>query len=83
MGYNKVGFICVTHKLARGGGYCFKLSGFLESCVEEEESWVWGLLQKDLDLIGLSSKMFHVWGGNHMLQARFPYIERDHHEDED
>jgi hypothetical protein len=26
-------------------------------------------LQKDLDLIGLSSKMFHVWDGNHKLQA--------------
>ncbi len=40
-------------------------------------------LQKDPNLIELSSKMFHVWDGNHRLQPWFPYIERAHPKDED
>jgi hypothetical protein len=40
-------------------------------------------LQKDPNLIELSSKMFHVWDGNYRLQPWFPYIEWVHLEDED
>ena len=38
------------------------------------------LLQDD-DLKCFSNKMFHVWNGNHCLQAWLPVINKDHFDD--
>ena len=38
------------------------------------------LLQDD-DLKCFSNKMFHVWDGNHRLQAWLPVINKDHSDD--
>ena len=35
-------------------------------------------LQKDDDLKQFFGQMFHVWDGNHRLQAWMPIINRDH-----
>jgi hypothetical protein len=40
-------------------------------------------LLKDLDRSWLCGNMFHVWDGNHYLQAWWPYIDLNHPDEED
>ncbi len=41
------------------------------------------LLLEDQDLSQLCGKMFHIWDGNHHLQVWQPYIDLNHHDEED